>query len=86
VHTDPGGQQPVSRGPSVLHIATGRPRLMVLAVDSCSGPRAYVGAVFDYQEHVNPGLHRLNDAEWANLVTQGVRWEPSWMAPTAVAE
>lgn len=82
VHTDPGGQTPVSRGPSVLHVATGRPRLMVLAVDSCSGPRAYVGAVFDYQEHVSSGLHRFTDAEWSDLVTQGVRWEPGWIAPT----
>ena len=86
VHTDPGGQFPVSRGPSVLHVATGRPRLMVLAVDSCSGPRAYVGGVFDYQEHVNSGLHRFTDAEWSDLVTQAVRWEPSWMAPTQLSE
>jgi hypothetical protein len=58
---------------------------MVLAVDSCSGPRAYVGAVFDYQEHVNSGLHRFTDAEWSDLVTQGVRWEPSWMSATQAA-
>jgi len=60
--------------------------MMVLTVDSCSGPRAYVGAVSDYQEHVNSGLHRFTDAEWSDLVTQGVRWEPSWMAPTQVAD
>ena len=59
---------------------------MVVAVDSCSGPRADVGAVFDYQEHVSGGLQRFTDAEGSHLVTQGVRWEPSWMAPTQSAD
>jgi hypothetical protein len=86
VHTDPGGQFPVSRGPSVLHVGTGNPRLMIVAIDSCTGPRAYVGAVSDYQERVNPGLQRLDDQTWSTLVTQGVRWEPAWMQPTFAPE
>jgi len=82
VHSDPGGNLPVSRNANVLHVGTGRPRLIVAAVDSCTGPRAYVGAVFDYQEQFTDGLTRLTDLEWGELVGQGVRWEPAWMVPT----
>jgi hypothetical protein len=86
VHTDPGGQLPVQRAPSVLHVGTGRPRLIVTTVDSCTGPRAYAGAVFDYQEHLNPGLQRFTDEEFSALVRQQVRWEPAWMEATVVTE
>jgi hypothetical protein len=82
VHSDPGGDTPVVRNANVLHVGTGRPRLMVAVVDSCTGPRAYVGAVFDYQEQFTDGLTRLTDAEWGEMVGQGVRWEPAWMVPT----
>jgi len=82
VHSDPGGDTPVSRNANVLHVGTGLPRLMVAVVDSCTGPRAYVGAVFDYQEQFTDGLTRLTDEEWGKMVGQGVRWEPAWMEPT----
>lgn len=64
VHTDVGGELPVPRGASVLHVATGLPRMMVLTVDSCSGPRAYAGIVSSYQEKLQDGLVRWTDAEW----------------------
>jgi hypothetical protein len=86
VHSDPGGDSPVARNANVLHVGTGLPRLMVTVVDSCTGPRAYVGAVFDYQEQFTDGLTRLTDEEWGKLVGQGVRWEPAWMAPTFAPE
>lgn len=63
VHTDPGGQIP-PRGASVLHVGTGLPRPMVVSVDTCVGPRAYVGVVSAYHEHLAQGLVRLTDSEW----------------------
>ncbi len=87
VHTDPGGAIPFSRSPSVLHVGTGLPRQLVMVVDSCTGPRAYVGAVFDYQERFNPGLQRLDDDTWrAMLMFQGVRWSPAWLEPAFAPE
>ena len=48
----------------VLHVATGLPRMMVLTVDSCSGPRAYAGIVSSYHEKLQDGLTRWTDDEW----------------------
>ncbi len=61
VHTDPGGPD---RPTTVLHVATGAPRLMVMTRESCEGPRAYVGIVFAYHERVAEGFTRINDQEW----------------------
>lgn len=79
VHTDIGGDLPVPRPPSVLHVGTGLPRLMVMTVDSCQGPRAYVGVVSAYHEVLEEGLVRLTDEEWKNRVYR----EPvvPWLAP-----
>lgn len=82
VHTDVGGELPVSRSPSVLHVGTGLPRLMVVTVDSCEGPRAYAGVVSSYHQVLEDGLTRLTDAEWKVRIQQGN--EPpvaSWLAP-----
>ncbi len=64
VHTDVGGDLPVARPPSVLHVGTGSPRLMVVTVDSCEGPRAYAGVVSAYHETLEEGFSRLTDEEW----------------------
>lgn len=68
VHTDPGGVVPIGRGASVLHVATGHPRLMVMTVDSCQGPRAYAGIIFSYHEHLAAGLTRLDDQQWQQML------------------
>ena len=83
VHTDPGGPIPVSRGPSVLHVGTGRARLMVMTVDSCQGPRAYAGVVSSYYEHLAEGFTRLDDQQWQTLVdaAPNVPWMQSVLAP-----
>jgi hypothetical protein len=82
VHTDVGGDLPVSRPPSVLHVGTGLPRLMIVTVDSCEGPRAYAGVVSSYHQVLEDGLTRLTDAEWKARIQQGS--EPPaapWLAP-----
>lgn len=82
VHTDIGGVLPVSRPPSVLHVGTGLPRLMLMTVDTCEGPRAYAGVVSSYHEVLKEGLTRLTDDEWKSelLSPMGVA-DVNWMEP-----
>ena len=80
VHTQPtdeGGNM-VGR---VLHAGTGMPRLMVVTVDTCSGPRAYAGLVSSYFERITEGFERLNDQEWAAELSQGTPPDASWAQP-----
>jgi hypothetical protein len=60
VHTDPG-----VGAPTILHVATGLPRMMVVTRDSCMGPRAYVGLAFAYHELIKGT--RVSDQEWAPM-------------------
>ena len=78
VHTDPGG---VERPATVLHVGTALPRLMVLTVDSCNGPRAYVGPVFSCHEKLVEGLNRMTDSEWASELEVADPPDVPWMAP-----
>jgi hypothetical protein len=64
VHTDPS-----ERG-RVLHVGTGMPRAMVVSVDVCGGPRAYVGLASSYYEQIETDYTRLDDPTWARHVTQ----------------
>jgi len=79
VHTDIGGDLPVSRPASVLNVGTALPRLMVVTVDSCQGPRAYAGVVSTYTEVLEEGLTRLTDDEWKSRVYDAPT--VPWMAP-----
>lgn len=81
VHTDVGGDLPVSRPASVLHVGTALPRLMVVTVDSCQGPRAYAGVVSAFQELKEEGLTRLTDAEWKQRVQSHDVAHVPWLAP-----
>lgn len=81
VHTDVGGDAPVARGPSVLHVGTGMPRTMVVTIDTCEGPRAYAGAVFAYHERLEPGLTRLTDEAWSERLTKASPTEVEWLSP-----
>ncbi len=82
VHTDIGGDLPVSRPPSVLHVGTGLPRLMVMTVDSCEGPRAYAGIVSAYHQVTEEGLTRLTDEEWKTRLLGGdLPLVVPWLAP-----
>jgi hypothetical protein len=68
VHTQPTDESgnPVGR---VLHVGTGSARTMVVTVDTCSGPRAYVGPVSSYYEVVTEQFQRLDDAAWIDALT-----------------
>jgi hypothetical protein len=81
VHTDVGGERPVFRDASVLHVGTSYPRLMVTAIDTCEGPRVYVGPVFAFHQHLADGVTRLNDEEWQNKIqSDDPPGEVPWMA------
>jgi len=80
VHTDPGGDTPIARGPSVLHVGTGYPRAMVVSVDTCVGPRAYAGVVHSFYQHTEPNLSRLTDEIWAQELERAPATEP-WFSP-----
>jgi hypothetical protein len=76
VHTNPDLQT----GPQVLHVGTGDVNMMVLTVDTCNGPSAYVGPVFSYFERIENGLNRLNDDAWEQLLDAGSLTAPAWTA------
>jgi hypothetical protein len=55
---------------------------MVTTVDTCQGPRAYVGVVFAYHQQVTSDYLRLSDEDW--LAELGLKPPPAdvpWMAP-----
>ncbi|MCB9541611.1 MAG: DUF3160 domain-containing protein [Myxococcales bacterium] len=63
VHTQPTdeGGAPVGR---VLHVGTGDARMMIVTVETCMGPRAYVGPVSSYYETITENYDRLTDQRW----------------------
>jgi hypothetical protein len=79
--TDPGGA-PVGK---VLHVGTGRPRLMVVTADTCSGPRAYVGLGSSYFEKTTKDFLRLDDKTWSDDITaHGNPADVAWMKDLVV--
>ncbi len=78
VHTQPTdiGGTPVGR---VLHVGTGRARLMVVTVDTCSGPRAYAGLASSYYETITEDFERLDDDGWRTDLDSGAQPEPEWV-------
>jgi len=79
VHTAPGDGGSLS----ILHVGTGFAQLMVVTVDTCSGPRLYAGPVSSFHEVVDES--RLNDEEWSAMLSsespREVPWMSSIMAP-----
>jgi Protein of unknown function (DUF3160) len=78
VHTQPAdaGGTPVGR---VLHVGTGLARLMVVTVNTCSGPRAYVGLASSYFERITDDFERLTDPAWASEVMDSAPEDPPWL-------
>jgi hypothetical protein len=81
VHTQPADWSGNPVG-NVLHVGTAFPRMMVVSVDGCSGPRAYVGAAFAYHEQVTGGFTRLTDSIWSDALLQGgIAADAPWLEP-----
>ena len=74
--TDEGGI-PVGR---VLHVATGRVRLMVMTADTCQGLRAYFGLASSYYEHTTAGFMRLNDSTWNTMLSSMPPSDVPWLS------
>ncbi|HJX51610.1 MAG TPA: DUF3160 domain-containing protein [Polyangia bacterium] len=83
VHTQPADAAGNIVG-KVLHVATGSPRLMVLSVDSCLGPRAYAGVVSSYFEQITENFKRMTDQEWATQISAATPADVPWMQDLVV--
>jgi hypothetical protein len=78
VHTQPTDEAGNDVG-RVLHVGTGNARAMVIAVNTCSGPRAYVGLASSYGEKITEGWQRLDDQQWSAMI-QGMPFpDVPWM-------
>jgi hypothetical protein len=78
VHTQPTDEigNVVGR---VLHVGTGMPRTMVVSVDRCGTPSAYVGLVSAYFEKTTPDFQRMTDPEWAAELKTATPSDVAWM-------
>jgi len=83
VHTQPTDEvgNPVGR---VLHVGTGGARLMVVTVDTCEGPAAYVGLASSYFEEITDDFQRLDDQDWSQQLSSGHPADVSWMSDLVV--
>jgi hypothetical protein len=85
VHTQPTDEAGNMVG-RVLHVGTGDARLLTMTVDTCNGPKAYVGLASSYFEKVTENFTRLDDDEWAQQVNKDpsivdVPWMKDLIAP-----
>jgi hypothetical protein len=80
VHTQPTDEAGADVG-RVLHVATGSPRLMVVTVNTCNGPRAYAGLASSYFERTTERYDRLDDTRWAREIETANPADPAWLAP-----
>jgi hypothetical protein len=80
VHTQPTDEVGNEVG-KVLHVGTGAPRASVLTIDTCQGPRAYVGLVFAYHEVVTEQYTRLTDDQFAGEYFVQPPADVSWLEP-----
>ena len=83
VHTQPTDEvgNPVGR---VLHVGTGMPRLMVVTIETCSGPRAYAGLASSYFEQITEKFDRLDDPRWAFSLKGATPPDVRWMSDLVV--
>ncbi|MGC4065013.1 MAG: DUF3160 domain-containing protein [Polyangiaceae bacterium] len=79
VHTQPTDEWGNDVG-RILHVGVGDPRLMVVTVDTCNGPRAYAGLAYSYGELVTENWQRLNDLDWASEIRTKPFPDATWMS------
>jgi len=79
VHTQPTDEMGTPVG-KVLHVGTGSPRTLVVSVNTCTGPRAYVGLVSSYFERTTENFERLTDEQWATELLTATPPDPAWMS------
>ncbi len=77
VHTQPADAAGNIVG-KVLHVGTGLPRLMTMTVDTCVGPRAYVGMAYAYHEQITENFERLTDEVWTERLLTEAPAEVPW--------
>jgi hypothetical protein len=80
VHTQPTDEVGNEVG-RVLHVGTGLPRAMVVTVDTCTGPRAYVGLVSTFHQEVTEDWERLTDEVWTERERTHVPWMRDLVVP-----
>jgi hypothetical protein len=56
---------------------------MVTTVDTCMGPRAYVGVVYAYHEQTTTNYERLTDETWEARFREGAERpaDVPWLSP-----
>jgi hypothetical protein len=79
VHTQPTDEAGNDVG-RILHVGTGRPRLMIVTTETCQGPRAYAGLAFSYGEFVMDQWTRLNDQAWEAKINKEPYPDAEWMS------
>jgi hypothetical protein len=78
VHTQPTDEGGADVG-RILHVGTGRARLMVTTIETCMGPRAYAGLASSYSQVVEEDWKRLNDPEWKARINAGDFTDAPWL-------
>jgi len=79
VHTQPTDEAGNDVG-RILHVGTGAPRLMVVTVETCQGPRAYAGLAYSYGELITENWERLNDDDWTTRIMTSPFPDVPWMS------
>jgi hypothetical protein len=65
----------------VLHVGVGSCNPMLVSIKNECGVRAYVGPVMSYYEFKVPGLQRMTDVEWENMLWGEEPQRPAWVEP-----
>jgi hypothetical protein len=64
---------------TLLEVGTGDVNPMVVAVETCMGPRAFAGLSLSYYETSASNFKPLTDNDWLGMLASAAR--PDWLAP-----